>query len=160
MLNLTGTVGAEELLWTFIAAIGLGYSLSNRREALEDLRAAKALVARFIGVNGRRVRVATWSARVEALLASIEIIFILVGVISMTRSPSVEATLMSRLITAGLMMAASTMLTIISIGNREVRRIVASWGEKEHLEQLEALGHTEVTEESEVSEERGASHAR
>lgn len=74
-----GTISDIEILWTLIAGSGLIFSLYNIREALRDRR---AIVESNIG-NGRK-KIAGHALRNEAARALIQVIFLVIGILTMT----------------------------------------------------------------------------
>lgn len=118
VMNLTATIGLEEVIWTVVAAVGTFYVWGNRKEALLDQWAVKKS-----GKNGVRKAAADHAVYVETAILKIEVIFLVVGLIAMTRVQT--ASVGNRVFLAGLLILASWWLTRLSIRNRDVRRKLA-----------------------------------
>ena len=115
IMDLTPTVGLEEVIWTIVAAVGTYYVRENRKEALLDQWAVVKS-----GKNGVRKAAADHAVFVETTILKIEVIFLAVGLIAMTRVQT--ASLTNRVFLAGLLILASVGLTRLSIRGRVVRR--------------------------------------
>jgi heme A synthase len=100
----------EEVLWSVVALVGLGFALFNAREARQDLHA----VLRS-NQNGARLMWAKFSRLLHITLASVELAFVLVGVIAMFRRPSPDTSTGGQLLLVVLLVGASALLTSVSI---------------------------------------------
>lgn len=116
-MNITRTIQLTELVWTIVAIPGLLLWVSNRMRARASLQATKRLV---IG-NGRRA-FARFAVRETTAWAFVEVVFVAIGVVSMTYEPNPDSnTLSSLVIVAGLILA-STMITVLGVEWRRVDR--------------------------------------
>lgn len=116
ILNLTPTIGLEEVAWIAVALVGLVYVRRNRKEAHEDL-----VAVRVTGKNGIRKLAAEHAVWAETTIQRIDGVFLAVGVIALTRPPTSQA-LLNRIFLAGLLILASVLLTRLSIRGAHVRR--------------------------------------
>lgn len=104
-----GTVSVIEALWTLAALVGL---VSWARSAADAGRTMRAVKSRGI-VNGRRT-VARLATGLTRTMVMIELVFLSIGVLSMTRPPTVGSTELSRLIVGGALIGASVGITVLA----------------------------------------------
>lgn len=74
-----GTVGDIEIMWCFIALVGLGFSLYNVREAKRDY---DALRITRTATNGKWV-IASTTLWVEVIRVAIQLVFLSIGAVAM-----------------------------------------------------------------------------
>ncbi|MCA1570799.1 MAG: hypothetical protein LC798_10880 [Chloroflexi bacterium] len=109
----------EEVLWTLAALPGLIMWVRNRIVTGRTLKAAQQLQLHL--TNGRLVW-AKFARRKTTVLAGIELVFVLVGVLAMTRAPNPYATTGARLVTLVSLICASAALTWLAYDWQNVHR--------------------------------------
>jgi hypothetical protein len=81
-----GTISDIEVVWTLIALFGLIFSVFNVREALIDRK-----VLKISGVKNGRKMIADYSLISESARATIQTIFLVVGILAMTLADAIDS---------------------------------------------------------------------
>lgn len=127
-----GSIEDIEIVWTLVAALGLGYSLLNIRDAKIDLSYLREMRV----INGRLL-VAKANLLTESLRAVIQAIFLVIGLLAMTLVTSTPDNLswnqlaISMAVRWGLI-TASILLTAKTIIARRLRKQVVEWRPRGH----------------------------
>lgn len=149
MIDITPYIQLLEVIWTAIALIGGYYAVVNLLEATKDRKAVMES-----DLNGIREEWANFSVNLHRTLIGVEFTFAFVGIVSMFRRPSPDATTITSFVLAAFLVGGAIAIAYLSYRWRQVDELIKEEVEKKTAQQDLREEQQDLREQEQEAKER------